>query len=113
MREVKAIIRPQRLDQVMEALHEITGLPGVTVSTVHAYGLTRPPDNQRASDAVQGDFAKLEIIVPDSLVDATVSAIGRAAHTGRAGDGLVMVIPVERFVRIRDLGAPASSAPAE
>jgi len=113
MREVKAIIRPQRLDQVMEALRQIPGLPGVTVSTVHAYGGTRPPDNPRASDGMQADFAKLEIIVPDSLVDATVSAIGRAAHTGRAGDGLVMVIPVERFVRIRDLGAPASSTPAE
>jgi nitrogen regulatory protein P-II 1 len=113
MHEVKAIIRPQRLDKVMQALREIPGLPGVTVSTVHAYGGSRPPDTVRASDSVQSDFAKLEIVVPDSLVDATVGAIGRAAHTGRAGDGLVMVIPVDRFVRIRDLAPPTSSVPAE
>jgi|CXWK01.1.fsa_nt_gi nitrogen regulatory protein P-II 1 len=111
MHEVKAIIRPQRLDQVMQALREIPGLPGVTVSTVHAYGGARPLDNPRAPNGVQADFSKLEIIVPESLVDATVSAIGRAAHTGRAGDGLVMVIPVERFERIRDLGTP--SAPTD
>jgi nitrogen regulatory protein P-II 1 len=111
MHEVKAIIRPQRLDKVMQALREIPGLPGVTVSTVHAYGGARPLDNPRAPNGVQADFSKLEIIVPESLVDATVSAIGRAAHTGRAGDGLVMVIPVERFERIRDLGTP--SAPTD
>lgn len=102
MREVKAIIRPQRLDHVMDALREIPGVPGVTVSTVHAYGAARS-DALLAHDGLEADFVKLEIIVPDSLADMIVSAIERAGHTGRAGDGIVMVIPVERFVRIRDL----------
>lgn len=103
MREVKAIIRPQRLDHVMDALREIPGVPGVTVSTVRAYGAARASDALRAHDGLEADFVKLEIIVPDSLADMIVSAIERAGHTGRAGDGIVMVIPVERFVRIRDL----------
>ena len=109
MREVKAMIRPQRLEQVMEALREIPGLPGVTVFTVHAHRI-RPPDDPRGSDGEEAQFSRLEIILPDSLVDTIVSAIGRAAHTGRAGDGLVIVTPVERFVRIRDLSATAPPA---
>ena len=102
MREVKAIFRPQRLDQVIDALRAIHGLPGVTVSTVHAYGASKP-DSPGPDDGVEADFAKLEVIVPDELVGAIVAAIERAGHTGRSGDGIVAVIPVERFVRIRDL----------
>ena len=101
MREVRAIIRPQRLEHVMEALHEIPGLPGVTVSKVHAYAGFRRRDDQLPPEA---DLTKLEIIVPSDLVENVVSAIGRASHTGRAGDGIVVVVPVERFVRVRDYG---------
>lgn len=104
MREVKAIIRPQRLDHVMEALHEIPGLPGVTVSKVHAYAGSRPHDRELPPENLETDFTKLEIIVPASLVDRVVGAIGEAGHKGRAGDGIVFVVPVEQFVRIRDVG---------
>lgn len=105
MREVKAIIRPQRLDQVIDALRAIPGLPGVTVSTVHAYGASKPPGSPGPDDGVEADFAKLEVIVSEDLVGAIVAAIHRAGHTGRSGDGIVAVIPVEQFVRIRDLHA--------
>ena len=46
---------------------------------------------------------KLETIVPDALVKRVVASIGRAGHTGRAGDGIVYVVAVEQFVRVRDI----------
>ena len=105
MREVKAIVRPQRLEQVMDALHDIPGLPGVTVSKVHAYAGS-PEDRQQRSESPETDFTKLKIIVPAPLVDRVVTAIGQAGHTGRPGDGIVFVVPVENFVRIRDHEGP-------
>ncbi len=103
MSEVKAIIRPQRLEHVMDALHDIPGLPGVTVSKVRAYAGS-PEDRQPRGESPETDFTKLEIIVPATLVDRVVAAIGQAGHTGRPGDGIVFVVPVENFVRIRDVG---------
>lgn len=105
MREVKALFRPQRLDQVLAALREIAGLPGLTVSKVHGYsGSHQPGDPLPPVENVQTDFMKLETIVPDALVARVVAAIGQAAHTGRGGDGIVFVVPVEQCVRIRDVG---------
>ena len=101
MHEVKAIVRPQRLEQVMEALHAIPGLPGVTVSRVHAYAGFQRQGIQAASDRPETDFTKLEIVVTRDLVESVLAAIGHASHTGRAGDGIVYVVPVERFVRVR------------
>ena len=106
MREVKAIIRPQRLEQVMEALHNIPGLPGVTVSSVHAYAGFRQRGDLLPPET---DLTKLEVIVPADLVEKVVSAIGRAGHTGRAGDGIVFVVPLEQFVRVRDCAPEGES----
>ena len=103
MREVKAIIRPQRFDQVMDALHEISDLPGVTVSRVHAYSGFHRRDSGLRTESAETDFTKLEIIVSTDLVADVVDAIKRASHTGRAGDGVVYVVPVEQYARIRDL----------
>lgn len=111
MREVKALFRPQRLDQVLAALREISGLPGVTVSKVHAYaGSHQRGDPSPPAADVQTDFMKLETIVPDALVESVVAAIGQAGHTGRGGDGVVFVVPVEQFVRIREVGGTDSEA---
>ena len=111
MREVKALFRPQRLDQVLAALREIAGLPGVTVSRVHGYsGSHHRGDPLPSAENVQTDFMKLETIVPDALVDSVVAAIGQAGHTGRGGDGIVFVVPVEQFVRIREAGGTDSTA---
>ena len=105
MREVKALFRPQRLDQVLEALRKIQNLPGVTVSKVHAYaGSPKHDDPLALSENIETDFMKLETVVPDAVVDRVVAAIRQAGHTGRAGDGIVMVVPVDDFVRIRDFG---------
>jgi nitrogen regulatory protein P-II 1 len=110
MCEVKALFRPQRLDQVLAALREIPDLPGVTVSGVHAYAGSHRPDHPAPpADDIESDFMKLQTIVPTALSERVVAAIARAGHTGRAGDGIVFVVPVEGFVRIRDVG-DASSA---
>jgi len=108
MREVKAVIRPQRLEQVMEALREIPGLPGIAVEKVHAYAWA---SSGAAAENLETDFTKFEIIVPVELVDRVVATIAEAGHTGRPGDGVICVLPVERFVRIRDVGQDSSSEP--
>lgn len=100
MREIKAIIRPERLGDVMRALHEIPGLPGVTVSQIRGFGRRYPPDDTSpVYDEVP--MTKLEVVTPMALTDDVVRAIERAAHTGRGGDGKIFVIPVERAVRVR------------
>lgn len=104
MHEVKAIFRPQRLDEVIAALREIPGLPGVTVSRVHAYAGSPKSDDPLPSEHVETDFTKLETVVSDALVERVVAAIGQAGRTGRAGDGIVFVVPVGEFVRIREVG---------
>ncbi len=94
MKEVKAIIQPFMLNHVLNALHQIEGLPAVTVSEV------------RGIDTGRGRFeqvvkSKLEIMVPDELTEAVVRAIQAHAHTGKAGDGRVFIIPIESSVKIR------------
>jgi len=94
MKEIKAIIKPSRLEEVIHALRQIKDLPAVTVSA--ANGLS----------AKQGTFdqvvkTKLEIMVPDELVESVVRAIQASAHTGLAGDGRIFVIPIEQTVKIR------------
>lgn len=109
MREVKAVIRPQLLEHVMEALHDIPGLPGIAVEKVHAHAWASSP---ASAEDLETDFTKFEIIVPAELVDRVVAAIAAAAHTGHPGDGVICVLPVEQFVRIRDVAQGGSSSPA-
>ncbi|MGE3959874.1 MAG: P-II family nitrogen regulator [Vicinamibacterales bacterium] len=100
MKEIKAIIRPDRLSVVMRALHAMPDLPGVTISTVRGTGRRYPSDDvENAFDEVE--MVKLEIVVPVALALDVVSAIERAAHTGRVGDGKIFVIPVEHAVKVR------------
>lgn len=99
MREIKAIIRPDRLQQVLQALHTVPNLPGVTVSTVRGFGRRYPPGPEAAFDEIA--MTKLEIVVPISLTTDVVQLIERSAHTGGGGDGKIFVIPVEGATRIR------------
>lgn len=101
MFEIKAIIRPQRLEAVRTALHEIADMPGVTVSKVHAFARTHPRDLREALDDLEADLVKLETIVSEALANRVVEVIQRAATTGRPGDGMVFKIPVADAVRIR------------
>lgn len=94
MKEIKAIIQPFKFDAVLAALHGIDGLPGVTASEVRAV-------NPQRGGFEQVVKVKLEVMVPDSLVDQVVAAIQAGAHTGNPGDGRIFVIPVEDTVKIR------------
>lgn len=94
MKEIKAIIQPFMLDAVLDALHEIEGLPGVTLSEARA--VTMQPGRYEQIVKV-----KLEIVVSEAQVETVVRAIQRAAHTGKTGDGRIFVIPVEETIRIR------------
>ena len=98
MREIKAYIRPSKLESVLDELHAHPELPGVTCSEVTGFGRYRPssPEPLRCSA-----ITKLEMVVPDEQVDEVLEIVLRCAHTGRTGDGMVFVSPVERSLRIR------------
>lgn len=100
MREIKAIIRPERLGDVLRALHDIAGLPGVTVSQIRGFGRRYPPDDL-SPVYDEAAMTKLEVVTPVALVESVVNAIERTAHTGRGGDGKIFVLPVEQAIRIR------------
>lgn len=100
MKEIKAIIRPDRLSVVLRALHAMPDLPGVTISTVRGSGRRVPANG--VEDAFEDvEMVKLEVVVPAALALDIVSAIEQAAHTGRVGDGKIFVIPVEHAVKVR------------
>lgn len=105
MKEVKAIIRPFLLSKVVEALKQIPDLPGLTVDRdVRGFGRTpvgHDPD-KIIDDLIEYiPKAKLEIVVPDELVEKVVTTIQQHARTGNPGDGKIFVINVEEVVKIR------------
>ena len=103
MKKIEAIIKPFKLDEVKEALHGI-GVQGMTVTEVKGFGRQKGhTELYRGADYVV-DFLpkiKLEIALPDELLDKAVDAIVQAANTGRIGDGKIFVTDVEDTVRIR------------
>ena len=104
MKEIKAIIQPFMLTKVIGVLKERGDFPGITVSEVKGFGKTRA---EGAEDAVVEEGilyarkVKLEMVVPDHLVDEVVRLIEGNARTGRPGDGKIFVLPVDQVVRIR------------
>lgn len=102
MHEIKAVVRAERLEDIVQALHAIPNLPGVTVSIVRGIGRRR--DSQKATGSEYGDvaMAKLETVVPDELVERVIATVRQVGHTGRAGDGKIFVSDVRRAINIRD-----------
>lgn len=101
MREIKAIIRQERLDNVLESLHEVPGLPGITISSVRGVGRRRSPNQGVAVEFGETNMVKLEVAAPVTMAEAIIETIRRAALTGRAGDGKIFVSTVDDVVRIR------------
>ena len=104
MKEIKAIIRPFRLLEVIEALQQIKGLPGVTISETIGFGknLKQKADDEIAYEKVLFvPRTKLEVVVADRMVDEVVKTIQKFANTGKPGDGNIFVINVNDAVRIR------------
>lgn len=104
MKEIKAIIQPFMLGDVLHALEGVEALPGVTVSQISGWGKSRARDAEQV--VVEGGHkmarkTKLEVVVPDELADAVVAAIASAARTGRVGDGKIFVTVIETAVQIR------------
>jgi len=104
MKEIKAIIRPSKLLEVTEELHEIAGLPGVTISEIKGFGKGRAT---HAKDKVLYEMVEfipriqLEVVVDEEMVDEVVNVIQKFAHTGNAGDGKIFVSTVDEIVKIR------------
>jgi nitrogen regulatory protein P-II 1 len=103
MKKVEAIIKPFRLDDVKDALHEV-GLQGITVTEVKGYGRQKGHTELYRGAEYVVDFlpkVKIEIVVEDEMVPKVVDAIMNAARTGRIGDGKIFVVPCEEVIRIR------------
>jgi nitrogen regulatory protein P-II 1 len=103
MRKIEAVIKPFKLDEVKEALHEI-GIQGMTVTEVKGFGRQKGHTELYRGAEYLVDFLpkiKIEIAVSDEMVDKVVEAIVGAANTGRIGDGKIFVLPMEEAVRIR------------
>ncbi|QJE72732.1 P-II family nitrogen regulator [Aerophototrophica crusticola] len=103
MKKVEAIIKPFKLDEVKEALHEV-GIKGITVTEAKGFGRQKGHTELYRGAEYVVDFlpkVKIEIVMDDALVDRAIEAIQQAAHTGRIGDGKIFVTPVEEVIRIR------------
>lgn len=103
MKEIKAYIKPHKLTEVAQALHNIKGLSGMSVNDIKGFGRGRGENekNQIILDMIAYvPHVKLEIVCRDELVEEVVSAIEKAAHTGLRGDGKIYVSNVEEAVRI-------------
>ena len=103
MKEIKAYIKPHKLDAVIHALHEVEGLTGA--SAVHAQGFGRSKgksERHRLEDDLEllMPHVKIEVVCRDDLVEEVVSAIQVHAHTGLRGDGKIYLSGVEEAVRI-------------
>ncbi len=102
MKIVNAYVKEHKLSQVVEALHRIDGLTGVTVMHAHGFGRTRAPANGERSDELGrlAPHGKIEVLCRDALAGEVVSVIEATAHTGLRGDGKIYVFGVEEAVRI-------------
>jgi nitrogen regulatory protein P-II 1 len=103
MKKVEAIIRPERLQPVQDALDEL-GVSGLTVTEVMGCGRQKGYTEQyRGSRANISLLPKLKVeaVVPTDVVDRAVDAIVGGGYTGETGDGRVFVIPIEESIRIR------------
>src|SRR5215469_7341865 len=104
MVRIEAIIQPSRFESVKEALHQI-GVEGMTVSEVRGHGRQKGHTETYRGREYEIDLLpkiKIEMVLPDSLVDAAVEAIMKSARTGKIGDGKVFVQKIDRAYRIRD-----------
>ena len=103
MKKVEAIIKPFKLDEVKDKLNEL-GVQGITVTEVKGFGRQKGHTELYRGAEYVVDFLpkiKMEIVLADSLAEDVVSAIAKAAQTGRIGDGKIFITNLEEAVRIR------------
>jgi len=103
MKQIIAIIKPFKLDDVRETLSEI-GVQGITVTEVKGFGRQKGHTELYRGTEYVVDFlpkVKIETVVNDDLADKVVEEISNAARTGKIGDGKIFVLSVEQAIRIR------------
>ena len=103
MKKIEAIIKPFKLDDVKEALHEV-GMQGMTVVEAKGFGRQRGHTELYRGAEYVVDFLpklKVELVITDEGVPGAIEAITKAAHTGKIGDGKIFVSDVTEAVRIR------------
>ena len=104
MHKIEAIIQPSKLDAVKEALVEV-GVEGITILEARGHGRQKGHTEFYRGREYSVDLlpkVKIEVVVPDALVDKTVSAIANAARTGKIGDGKIFISKIEDAIRIRN-----------
>ncbi len=103
MKKIEAVIKPFKLDEVREALSAI-GVTGLTVTEVKGFGRQKGHTELYRGAEYVVDFlpkVKVEVVLPDALVEQAIEAIVKSARTGKIGDGKIFVTSVEQVVRIR------------
>ena len=103
MKKIEAIIKPFKLDDVKDALHDI-GIQGITVTEVKGFGRQKGHTELYRGAEYVVDFlpkVKIEIVIDDQILESAVEAIQTAAHTGRIGDGKIFITTIEEVIRIR------------
>lgn len=104
MQKVEAIIQPSKLDAVKDALIEI-GISGMTITDVRGHGRQKGHTELYRGREYSVDLlpkTKVELVVPDELVDKVLAAIVTAAKSGKIGDGKIFVTKIDQAVRIRN-----------
>lgn len=103
MKQITAIVKPFKLEEVREALADV-GVSGLTVTEVKGFGRQKGHTELYRGAEYVVDFlpkVKIEVAVDDDKLDAAVEAISKAAHTGKIGDGKIFVFALDQAIRIR------------
>src|SRR2546429_3553147 len=104
MTKLEAIIQPSRFETVKEVLAEL-GVEGMTISEVRGHGRQKGHTETYRGREYSVDLLpkiKIELVIPDELVDAAVEAIIRTAATGKIGDGKIFLSKIDEAIRIRN-----------
>ena len=103
MKKIEAVVKPFKLDEVREALSEV-GVTGLTVTEVKGFGRQKGHTELYRGAEYVVDFlpkVKVEVVIPDKLLEGAIDAIVKAARTGKIGDGKIFVTSVQQVIRIR------------
>jgi nitrogen regulatory protein P-II 1 len=103
MKKIEAIIKPFKIEEVKTALAEL-GVEGMTITEVKGFGRQKGHTEIYRGSEYTVDFlpkVKLDVVLPENLVEPAIAAIIKAAKTGKIGDGKIFVLPIDQAVRIR------------
>jgi nitrogen regulatory protein P-II 1 len=103
MKKIEAIIKPFKLDEVKEALHDV-GIQGITVLEAKGFGRQKGHTELYRGAEYVVDFlpkVKIEVVIDDAMTEKVADAIQNAAQTGRIGDGKIFITTIDEAIRIR------------